>query len=171
MARVDVPIRAPTFWPWMTTLASLIATGELFYEIHKPSIVSTFFGVTYSDDELWPALIALGLAAIGCAVWLVLHYVRPGKLSIDGDAGHVARLMPRGWTMRSVNAPVGEWQVRLFYFSEGEKSAGAFKRLELIGPEFREVLLFGDVVGPDALIRALDAVGARLKSYEVIVQR
>jgi hypothetical protein len=154
----------------MVTLVAVIATGEVFYERQKPTLAN-FFDRPFTDDELVLPIALLGIVAVAALAWLLSLYVRPGSLVIDPDAGRLRReRRPYGRT-HAIDAPAGEWRVRLVYFNEEERARGAFKRLELDGPGLREVLLYTDVRDPDAMQRALQAIGPSLAAFESVVQR
>lgn len=167
MGHVDVTVRAPTGSAWVAAVASIVVVGEVFYERSR-SVVATFLGVPFSADESLVLLLVAGLAAAVSAGWLLALYVRPGRLRI-GEAGieRVVGVVRR----RVIAAPLASWQVRIAYFDAAAKVRHDFKRIALDGPDYREVLLFGDVRERAALLVALADVATKLAGYEETLEK
>lgn len=170
MERLDAPIRSPTGSAWLTSAVAVILTGESFYEMRKPE-AAEILHVPFADSELLGMAIVCGLAAVLALVWLVSLYVSPGHLIIDGVAGKLQRIRRRYVRRLIVDAPLGEWNVRLVFFSDEHRDSGVFKRIELEGPDFSEVLLFADLRHGEQLARALESVSSALGRFDVDVQK
>lgn len=170
MGRVEHSIRAPTGNAWLLTAISIIVTGEVQYEAQKPQ-VARFFNQPFTDGELAP--IVWLFAAMACAGvgWLLTLYLRPGSLVIDSDDGIVQRIRHRLWQTTQVSGAIGDWRIRITYFSENERRAGRFKRLELKSPQHREVLLFTDLSKAEELCLQLEKMGSQFESCEIQLER
>ncbi len=161
-------IRSPTGSAWFATVLGIIVAGELLFERSKTGMAHLFH-IPFADHELLILAAPFALAGIFGVVWLVMLYARPGLLLVE--PAWLARERVFRWRRVRVQAPLEEWRVRVVYFSERERAAGRFKRLELATPGLREVILFGDLKDGSALARALEARGAELGGLEVVVQQ
>jgi hypothetical protein len=164
-----VPIRSPTGRAWISFATSFIVAGELFYDLRKNE-AANYFNHQLSDAQLFPIIVLFALIALASLVWLILLYVRPGSLTLDSEEARVSRTrrkMLRRWT---VEAPARDWRVRMVFFTDEHRQQGVFKRIELRGPNYEEVLLFGDLKRGEDLARALDALGDQLGELRVDVE-
>ncbi|MBI3180027.1 MAG: hypothetical protein HYZ27_10225 [Deltaproteobacteria bacterium] len=160
-------IRAPTGSAWLLTVVGVIAAGELLFERSKAGMAH-LFNIPFADNELLLLAAPFALAALWGAGWLALLYARPGWFCVE--PGSLSRERPRAWRRQSVQGPPENWQVRVVYFSETERAAGRFKRLELRTQGLREVILFGDLKDGPALAQALEAQRQQLGKLEVVVE-
>ena len=171
MDDVDIAIRAPTGGVWVAAAAAIILTGEFYWEISQDAVAS-FFGRPFLDEELMPIFFLMATVSVLIVVYLIALYARPGRLHFAMKEGALRRMRYVRLRPKVVAGPFDAWSARLVYFSHKEERRGAFKRLELSGPEgFREVLLLNDVRGVDGLLQSLAAVGDQLHAYTVDIEQ
>ena len=171
MENVDVKIRAPTGPAWIACALTFILSGELYSEISKDS-VAVIVRWYFTDEELLPYFYGLSACAVISLLYLLSLYIRPGGLFFDMASGSLRRRRYLGLRGRGVAGPFSDWSIRVAYFSQNEKSRGAFKRLEINGPGgFREVLLYTDVRSVDRLLQVLDKVAPQLHDYAVDIEQ
>jgi hypothetical protein len=166
---VDVKVRSPTGRAWLLFIVGFIVAGELLFEVQKAR-QATFFNMPFTDAELIPWIVLLGLAAAFGLVWLVRLYVFPGRISFDAENGVIRRRQQLMLKTRLVEAPAAEWTVRISYFSEEHRDRGVFKRAELAGPDFHEVLLFTDCRPAEALARGIESMAEQLAELRVDIE-
>ena len=166
---VEVKVRSPTGRAWVLFIVGFIAAGELLFEVQK-SEPAELFRMPLTDAELVPWIVLSALAAAVGLAWLVRLYAFPGQLVFDIDAGVVRRLQQRMLRTRTVEAPAGDWRVRVSFFDAEHRDRGVFKRAELRGPGFHEVLLFTDCRPGDGFMRGVEAMDGRLR-LEVELER
>ena len=164
---LDLPVRSPTGAAWVSAIIAIVATGEVFYEIHKDA-PGSFFGYSFADEALWPFFMLFALAGVVSTAWLVSLYVRPGRLIISD--GVIRRVTRSFFRRKFFEAPLGSWRVRVVYFSEENRARRTFKRVEIEAVGYREVLLFTDFSNSDEILDAFDEVVSELGSFEVEVQ-
>ena len=163
---VDVRIRAPIATAWAVTLGAIVICGELYYELQR-SKIATFIGRPFTDNELWPAVICLGVAALVSLAWLLSLYLRPGRLQVDPDADRMVRQVRPYLRTRVIEGTLADWRARVLFFSSVDRDRGAFKRIELSTTDWQEVILFADLARGEELARALLDLDGRLEALEV----
>jgi len=170
MEQATFRLRSPTSLAWLASVTLVVATGELYDELGHPG-AAELFHQRVGDGVLAPVVGLLAVAALTALAWLVTLYLRPGRLVIDAPAGVIRRTERRRIRRHVRAAPLEAWEVQLHYFSDADRDAGRFKRLELgVGTE-REVILFGDLKNGEALAQALTALAPRLRHFEAAVQQ
>jgi len=167
---VDVKVRSPTGRAWLTFVIGFIVAGELLFEVRKDE-PAKFFNIPFTDGELIGWMVLLWVVSAVGLVWLLFLYLRPGRLVLDPDAGVIRRLQYRLLRSNEIAAPASEWSIRIGYFSAEHHQRGVFKRLELVGPDFEEVLLFTDFREGEALAKALEAMAEQLGDFRIDVER
>lgn len=166
---VEVKVRSPTGRAWLMFIVGFIAAGEILFEVRKAK-QATFFNMPFTDAELVPWIVLLGVVAAIGLIWLVRLYLFPGRLVFDSEAGVVRRHQQHMLRTRVIEGPASAWTVSISYFDADHRERGVFKRAQLQGPDFHEVLLFTDCKPGEGLARGIDAMGEQLNS-EIRMER
>ena len=166
---IEVQVRSPTGRAWMMFLIGFIGAGEILFEVRKAK-QATFFNMPFTDGELIPWIVLLGLVSAIGLVWLARLYLFPGRLILDSEAGVVRRLQRLMLRTRTIEAPASEWTVRISYFSADHRERGVFKRALLIAPDFSEVLLFSDCQNGEGFAKNAEAMRDQLGELRIDVE-
>ena len=169
MGRVELTIRAPTGGAWVTSITSIICTGELYYETQKNTVIE-LFNWHFTASQLLPTNIGLGIISLACLLWLLSIYTFPGKIVIDSHARTLERIRFRGVFGNLIEHPLASWQITISYYSVKDQQNYRFKKVFLVHDSHKEVLLFGDLSQSEKLAKLLQDHLESFLSYKEIVE-
>lgn len=149
-------VRSPTATAWALFLLSAIVCGESHSALNTGGNVG-FLVFSLEPAQVQLAFIAFGVLTVFGLIWLLALYVFAGSLAIaqSGDGWQLVRVRRPLFKTQRVAAELGAWNIRIDAHAEQDLARGTFRRLELVGPDLSEVLLFGDIKDATGLLRAL----------------
>jgi len=167
---MEFEVRSPTGRTWIGAVLSFVIAGELFYEVrqNKPA---ELFKTSFTDAELIPWIVVFAMVALVCTAWLVILYVKPGRLRLDLAGSSIRRSRPQFFRTHVFEAPASEWKIHVVFFSEEQHDRGIFKRIEILGPGIAEVLLLTDIAHPEELVLAIEQMGPNLGKLDIEIEQ
>jgi|JYMV01.1.fsa_nt_gi hypothetical protein len=169
MRRVELTIRSPTATAWLLSAIGIICTGELYYEMQK-SKVAQFFDRPFTDGELMPIVIVLGVLSACTLLWLMSLYCLPGKITLDPETQTLSRLKLKGFRQLEIKHPLKDWRAEITYFSQKDKDNKHFKKILLGTTTYAEIILFADLSRGEALVEALSDLHDQLGNYVITIE-